>query len=504
MTSRHGDKAVAVHCKSDPEEDMQTEMEHHHHHAVPSKEITRDEAICSLLTDEDLSDITLQGNDGVTVHANRCILAARSKVFRGMLFGNFSEASASVVSLGYPGSILKSIVEYIYTNEPAFLSMEDALMEASLARQLTSSAAAALYFDLPVLHEKIMRFASDTLRQNPQFSALFLEECLKMESAMQSSEILDMALSNIRSNPASLLSDTEKLSKLSMTTLEMVLSDDQLEAEEITAFRIVQEWARVVAPSEDAETTRKEQARSLMKHINFDRIDPKDLSTTVSSSGLVSTEILFEAFKHQALAAVNEHKIEYASFRHHRQLKWKSSGNRTFNKTGFNWTTDVLDFPPMKAGSYEWTIDILEMTKHLRIGLLPAPSAEQDPEHFSDLIIGKAHGSWAFSSTGRVYASPGHKQGRKVRAEFKAGDQVRMTLDLSDTGVLKATINGSVNEIVLFENMKHGHEMVAVANGVRESEEASSGNCTTSLAVVPAVSFFCGGKVRIVNLKRIY
>ena len=41
--------------------------------------ITRKQAFSSLLTDEELSDITLRGTDGTLVHANRCMLAARSE-----------------------------------------------------------------------------------------------------------------------------------------------------------------------------------------------------------------------------------------------------------------------------------------------------------------------------------------------------------------------------------------------------------------------------------------
>ena len=40
--------------------------------------ITRKQAFRALLTDEELSDITLHGKDGSIVHANRCMLASRS------------------------------------------------------------------------------------------------------------------------------------------------------------------------------------------------------------------------------------------------------------------------------------------------------------------------------------------------------------------------------------------------------------------------------------------
>ena len=54
-----------------PEETGEQQQQQH--------KITRKQAFYSLLTDEELSDITLRGTDGTLVHANRCMLAARSE-----------------------------------------------------------------------------------------------------------------------------------------------------------------------------------------------------------------------------------------------------------------------------------------------------------------------------------------------------------------------------------------------------------------------------------------
>lgn len=62
-----------------------------------STQITLKDALRALFTDPSLSDVNLKGTDGVLVHANRCILAARSQVFRNMLYGDFLEAGESVV-----------------------------------------------------------------------------------------------------------------------------------------------------------------------------------------------------------------------------------------------------------------------------------------------------------------------------------------------------------------------------------------------------------------------
>jgi hypothetical protein len=53
-------------------------------------EISRDQAIRSLLSKEKFADITLKGNDGRLVKAQRAMLSVRSPVFEAMLYGNFT------------------------------------------------------------------------------------------------------------------------------------------------------------------------------------------------------------------------------------------------------------------------------------------------------------------------------------------------------------------------------------------------------------------------------
>jgi BTB/POZ domain len=77
--------------------------------------LSAEELLASFLMDDTLMDVTLKGNDGITVSANRFIPAAKSKVFHRMFFGNFREASSKGVGIGFPGHVLQSVVEYIHT-----------------------------------------------------------------------------------------------------------------------------------------------------------------------------------------------------------------------------------------------------------------------------------------------------------------------------------------------------------------------------------------------------
>jgi hypothetical protein len=55
--------------------------------------------LLEALQDEDLTDVTLEGQDGIPIPASRFVLAARSAVLKRMLYGNFREANTSRISL---------------------------------------------------------------------------------------------------------------------------------------------------------------------------------------------------------------------------------------------------------------------------------------------------------------------------------------------------------------------------------------------------------------------
>lgn len=71
----------------------------------------------SHLLDDEVSDVVLQGVDGVNVVAVRALLAMRSIFFKTLFFGSFRERGSDCVSLGYNGLVLQAVVEYCFTDE---------------------------------------------------------------------------------------------------------------------------------------------------------------------------------------------------------------------------------------------------------------------------------------------------------------------------------------------------------------------------------------------------
>ncbi|CAB9510603.1 expressed unknown protein [Seminavis robusta] len=141
--------------------------------------------LARFLTVDSLNDIILKGNDGVEVPANRFLLAARSDVFMGMLLGKFQESSSPFVELGFSGSVLKAVVEFVITDTAEVLSCEQrkapdsqhADVNAQQIESLVSLAEAALFFDLPGLSELVLESFEKVLKENRYASFAALQAC---------------------------------------------------------------------------------------------------------------------------------------------------------------------------------------------------------------------------------------------------------------------------------------------------------------------------------------
>jgi hypothetical protein len=247
-----------------------------------------------------------------------------------MLFGNFLEASKGSVDVGYPGEVLKAVVEFIYTDtlEQPPLNVEGVVI-------LPVIAAAASYFNLPMLYEKVKTVSQELLREKPQLACAFLESCRAAflgatsggDEDSDSPRMDELALTEIRCNATQALMKDEAFACLCKTTLEEIISDTQLEAEELEIFMVVKSWIESkqgACPTTTTVMDWKEVTSQLMSHIRFENIDPKELSTTVACSGFVTDKVLFEAYKTQALVAVQKHNVEYSTKRCD-VLMWKDS-----------------------------------------------------------------------------------------------------------------------------------------------------------------------------------
>jgi hypothetical protein len=443
-----------------------------HNPLSEESEITREEAIGNLLMDEELSDLLLVGTDGVAVRSNRCMLASRSKVFRGMLYGDFSEASSSSVSIGYKGVVLQAVVEYIYTDKCDIFNE----CNVELARTVVSLVHAANYFDLPRLSQKAKDMACFMMREQPSLACVLLNENISVGDVTTGIE--EYARQTIRSNPSTLLDQSTAISSLSPVLIETIIQDKNISANEFTLFRILEAWANATDDSSDDEMSnsksgeqldaaaeRREAAKQMTRHICLERIDPHHLSTTVTLSGLVTHDQLLQAYKLQALDS-QKHGISFDARRLELPV-WEES-NDTIT-TG----ADRLKCSPMTSGIYKWTIKVnYQSSGTCWLGIVPSAN----PLYFYSTLqmVG-----WFYANKGCIVYSGIERE--RLLPTFEAGSEVTLILDLRQEtgGTLHASIDGS-GSFLLFSGMFE-HEG---AEGFR-----------------PAV--FCdeGGKVRLVGME---
>ena len=123
-------------------------------------EVSLEEMLSNFLTDDKLNDVSLQSTDVVMVQTTRSLVAARSKVFYGMLYGEFMEATSDVVPIDYTGTVLQAIVDYAITNTSEILDVAtnennpEPPYEMREVQTLVALVGASQFFQFPGLRKK--------------------------------------------------------------------------------------------------------------------------------------------------------------------------------------------------------------------------------------------------------------------------------------------------------------------------------------------------------------
>ena len=412
-----------------------------------STEITRDEALRLLLSDQSLSDLILTGTDGTTVACNKCLLSARSEVFHALLSGKFAEAQSSTVSIGYKGNVLKVIVEYIYTDTSQILegSPSDTSAVVEWARTLTAVIDAANYFNLPCLRSIAENCARKAMEIKKDLACVFLSET----GHLNATNIGEVAINVIRENPEELLSSGSTVGELTPSLLESIVSDKKIKADEKTIFLILQSWAENGDAIEGLD--RKTIASEMTKHLYLELIAPSDIISIVTPSGLISPSQLLEAYKSQALQAEKRSRI--SSFRRKRGVcSWEGIHGPILKSVANTHACYFLDVPPILSGVHKWRVKVLEIANFTWLGVA---CIELVPDHAD--WLGKQTGGWVYGDNGSVCHATGRDNGPYdvIHPTFGKGSLVNFTLNLNEEtgGTLKASVGPDGPEILLFDNM---------------------------------------------------
>lgn len=159
--------------------------------------------------------------------------------------GDFSEANASVVSLGFNGPVLKAVLEFCYTDQVniTFDEVGDEVCQESTIRFAVDLASAGDYFQLPKLCNEVFSWAMARMKRNPSLAWSFLVEA---ESSSQADVWSARACQIMTWYPTVCLTlNNEMLVSISLWALEQVVSDDCIPVEEAKLFNLIVSWASV-------------------------------------------------------------------------------------------------------------------------------------------------------------------------------------------------------------------------------------------------------------------
>ena len=317
-------------------------------------------AIRNLLSNESLADVNLRGTDGISIPAHRLILAVRSQVFESLLFGNFAEASNSEVRVGFDGRVLQAIVEYCYTDEVSLLGEQAQNPSLEEIETTISLAAAADYFCFPKLHKKVTDFVLLKMEKNKQLALGFL---ITADNSGTTPEIARAAMDTIQNHfEHCLLQDSKAfLGHLSPGSLEKIVSNEAIIADEVDLFRLVASWVDCNSDSGGDEAAgnaiftrekRKEVASELVaKHICLEKIMPSHLLELVEPSGIVSAERMLETFKAHSLCMESKMALVHKKTK---RVCWESSNQSDFTSTAEKHETELLQCRQMVSGIHIW------------------------------------------------------------------------------------------------------------------------------------------------------
>jgi BTB/POZ domain len=445
--------------------------------------ISLEEAFSNILTNEKFHDIKLKGTDNVLVGASRCGLASRSTVFERMLFGTFRESKMETIDVGFEGSIVKAVVEYIHTNACGILTAaadSEHQSQCILVNQFQSVLAlmeAASYFDLPCLAGKAHGQLVQFMKVSPTLALLLLGRSL--ENMPNAKELVSYARSILETKDIVLAPAT--VAGLTLGSVESMLKDDTLILSEFKRFEILRIWRASSSNASDDAT-----ATELGKHIRLDLIPLPRLTTTVADSEMFSHKRLFEAVKVQT-NAFNERGGLFDCQEHRRPLPlWKESRSLVSKaKFSSHHCVDTLDVHPITDGLHQWTIKVgvwCNCIAGLGIAL-----PEYDPEKW----LGLQSVGWVYGSNGEAYHNDvsgarayGYGTHAKISTHptFQKGSVITLTLDLltddESNGSLFASVDGRPS-FLLFSHLRQAIEQRG--GGFLPAVSLRGGDCCVTL-----------------------
>ena len=226
--------------------------------------------ISLLLNDPKYCDVKIESSDGLSIPANKSVLAARSWYFRSVfsLNTNLEESQTGRVEMPFTKPVLDKLIIYLHSGEADCESLElgqllelmDLLNLVSLSTELTS------------LENHVMKNIDEDL--------YLLSDCLKglRISLQRGLETIELKLLAYLGDSLPWISQMDEVGSLSKPLVMRLLQEKEKEpSQTIHRFRVLNTWLSV--NSADGGMIDK-------AHQMFDHFTAAELATDVKRSGL--------------------------------------------------------------------------------------------------------------------------------------------------------------------------------------------------------------------------
>ncbi|XP_065343465.1 BTB/POZ domain-containing protein 9 [Cloeon dipterum] len=245
--------------------------------------------IGALYLNDEYSDVVLNINGLDKFHAHKVILAARSEYFRALLYGGMKESQQAEVELMCSNcDAFKALLRYIYTGQMSLSAMKEETVLEVLGLANTYR------------FEELEHSLADYLRQILNVR----NACMIFDAATlyQMRSLVQMCLSFMDRQAAEILLQ-DGFTRLSLFSLETLVSRDSFCAPEVQIFEAIGRWVQ----NNDEEII--ERALAL---IRLPLIELPDLLNKVRPTGLINPDAILDAIQNRT--AMKNTDLKYRGF----------------------------------------------------------------------------------------------------------------------------------------------------------------------------------------------
>ncbi|XP_055348229.1 BTB/POZ domain-containing protein 6-like [Paramacrobiotus metropolitanus] len=238
-----------------------------------------------MLSSGDLSDVRFtvgrQLGQARIFSAHKVILAARSSVFRTMLYGSLPEKCDALIDIpDIQPDAFANLFSFVYTDAVDSLSLENVFATMGCADK----------YDVPRLAEICADFVVSQL--NPNNCLVILEQALYFDDTVQ--KCLD-----IMDSWSEAIMRSEHFMGIGQETLQMILQRDTLSVEENEIYVGVESWATAACSRngmDPSAANRRQMLGSALFLVRFPLMTCSQLADGPGTSGLLSDAELCSLF----------------------------------------------------------------------------------------------------------------------------------------------------------------------------------------------------------------